>query len=132
MTALSEQVSWGELNLVIRQGEDWVRTFTWKDDGQQPVDLTGYSAHAQIRRKVDNLLLADLVDSGEPDASAEMTGTITLGAENGTIVLRIDKDKTTKVIEGRFEWDLYLTPPDPGNRFCLLAGKVFAYVGVTV
>ena len=102
-------------------------TFTYRIAGQE-VDLTGYSARSQARRKDGSVLF---------DLSIE-DGSITLGGTAGTIVFNLSAQQTSALWSDELapfgsvggidtylagKWDLELTSP-AGRVVRLLQGKV--------
>lgn len=61
----------------IEQGATFVMNLVWKDANQAPIDLTGYTARMQVKRRYsDTVPLLDFTTQN---------GAITLGGSNGTI-----------------------------------------------
>ena len=89
----------GEYNIVTDQGSTFTRTLTWKDSGDSPVDLTGYTARMQVREdwKSDTPLVLELTTSN---------GRISLGGVAGTITLSISAADMTEVTAKTFVYDL--------------------------
>jgi hypothetical protein len=110
----------GTYTFCIRPGTDWTQTLTWTSGGT-PVDLTGWSAHMQIRSDPGGELYADI---------STAAGGITLGGDAGTITLTI-----ANAVTGAWTWDnayydLLMTDTS-GNISCLLSGQVIANPGIT-
>lgn len=79
-------------DITIEKGATFRYSLTWKDSDSVPVDLTGYTARMQVRRKVDSDdTLLDLSSSN---------GDITLGGSLGTIVI-VASATDTAAIEGK-------------------------------
>lgn len=96
----------GAYALKISQGETVNRTFTWSL-AAGPVDLTGYTARAQVRARMS---------SPEPvlDLTSAPDGGITLGGPAGTITVRIDAATTAGLPAVVHVWSLELTSPNGG------------------
>lgn len=103
----------GTHNFEILQGETWTRTLTWKISGAL-VDLTGYTARMQVRRKVtsDSTLLSLTSGSG-----------ITLGGSAGTITLSVSATDTAAMTWREGKYDLELVASD-GTVTRLLEGRI--------
>lgn len=125
MTAANTQTpTWALDNLTITRNDDWFRLYTWQLANETPIDLTGYSAHAQARTSTRGQLIIDLVSAGTPDATALAAGTITLGGTEGTITLALSSTETAKLTPGTFcDWDLVLTDAG-GAESTLVRGSV--------
>jgi len=111
-------MSAGRNNLTIEQGATFSRTWTWLA-GDVPVDLTGYTADAQIRQHpTSGTVVLDLASY------------LTLGGAAGTILLEIpDETTATFTIPAPAYWDLHLIVGGVITR--LLEGKVYLSEGVT-
>jgi hypothetical protein len=112
--------------LNIDQGAYWSQEILWEDSNGDPVNLTGYTARMQIRKRVT-------------DASAviELTttnGRITLGGAAGTILLTIAAADTAALpatpTDKRWFYDLELVPAG-GQVVRLLQGRVLVSPEVT-
>lgn len=113
----------GAWNLDVEQGATFDVTLTWKDAGGSPVDLTGYTARAQVRSMVTSAV--PLVDMTVGN------GRLTLGGTAGTIRILLD-DTTTAAFPAPFSgvWDLEVESGS-GVTTRLLAGAVTVTPEVT-
>ncbi len=102
----------GTYDLNIEKYVPFERVFTYTIDGVL-VNLTGYSALAQIR---------DLNDSLQTEL------TVVLGGALGTITISLTKEQATALKDGN--WDLVLSPPT-GIARKLLKGEVTVESGVS-
>lgn len=107
------------LNLTIPQGARFLKEIVWKTGTPlQPVDLTGYTAKAQIRQTYSSDLLADI------------TSYITLGTTDGTITIDIPAEITLTYQWGMSAvWDLHMISSGEPDR--LAEGRVILSPGVT-
>ena len=100
-------------NLELYQGDDYSALVTvYEADGTTPVNLTGYTPRAQIRRDV-------------ADRAAEVLAEITIAiadAAGGMLTLALDHDVTV-TLSGKLLWDLQLTD-SLGGITTILAGAV--------
>jgi hypothetical protein len=86
------------------------------------MDLTGYTAHMQVRTKETGALVFDLTTDN---------GGLTLGDSAGTITFFISAADTAAVTDGKCKYDLELIAPD-GDVIALLAGGFNLVEEVTV
>jgi hypothetical protein len=111
----------GRHDFTIVTNTDFSRTLTWNDENGNPINLTGWSAHMQIRSWPAPSLLADI---------STTAGTIILGGSAGTIALTIAAAVTATIRPGVAKYDLFLTNLTPATS-CLLYGDVIVQRGVT-
>ena len=104
-------------DLAIMQGSDYAATVTVEYIDGTPVDLTGWSAKAQLRNGT-----ADC----SPEVIHEISTTITLPDQ---VVLNIPH-ATTETLKGRYAWDLDLTSPEDAI-ITVLAGNANVTAEVT-
>lgn len=76
----------GEYNFTIKQGADFSRVFTWKDENGAAIDLTGYDALLHLKRKY-----SDVSPTHEWTVSS---GHLALGGAAGTITLTVPDTET--------------------------------------
>jgi hypothetical protein len=112
----------GIYKLRVYQGATLDRTFTWKDSAGVAINLTGFTAAAQIRTKIDGALLLDMTTANSR---------IVLGGAAGTIQLLVVSDDTRalKPVKNGV-WDLELTDA-AGKVTRLLEGDAFISPEVT-
>lgn len=110
-------------NMTIRQGATFTRVFTRKDGNGDPIDLTGFTAHLQMRKHVD---------SATPfvELTSEDNGGITLGGAAGTIALNISAEDTSNIVINSGVYDLKLISEDEVIR--VLEGSITVSKQVTV
>lgn len=118
-----------EVSLTVSQGSDMDMSMRWLEDGT-PVDLTGWDARAQLRRKPGGDLWLSLTTT--PDVHGNV---ITL-TDDGWIHIHIDNTETEQAAwnassrkEGR--WDLEVIAPD-GDVKRLVMGPCYTSREVTV
>ena len=104
-------------NFTIEQGSVFSHIIIYRDANSNPVNLTGYTAILQIRKtKEASFIIQEL---------STTNGYLTLGGNNGTIILNIPSDITHAL---NFEWgfyDLELYPSgDTTRAIRLLEGKI--------
>lgn len=75
-------------DIVLDKGATFSKKFTWRDAGGSPVDLTGYTAKAQVRLDEDDATAILTFDTEAAPA------TIVLGGVLGTIVMSQTKATT--------------------------------------
>lgn len=115
-----------EQNLEMDQGAYWSKLISWTDESDLPVDVTGYTARMQIRKKVDSR-------SSLLDLTTE-NGRITLGGTAGTILLEIEAEDTAELpatpTDHRWSYDLEMVPAG-GKVVRLMQGKLIVSPEVT-
>ena len=92
-------MSAGLYDLVVEAGATYTRVFTWTaGTPPTPVNLTGYTAHAQLRDAHGGLVVDLTVGQG-----------LTLGGSAGTITMTMTPAQTLLVPQLGGSWDLKLT-----------------------
>jgi hypothetical protein len=87
-------------NILIEQGATFQLNLLWKDSAGTPIDLSGYTARMQVRRKVDS-----------PTTLLSLTtenGGIALGGITGTIAVVAQATATDDISEKIGVYDLEL------------------------
>lgn len=110
----------GKHDIYIEQGTTWSLPLVWKSSDGTPIDVTGYTARMQLRKKVT-----------DPEVVLELTtenGKITLGGAAGTITLDISATETAALTSGGV-YDLEMVNGEIVTR--LLEGKYSLSVEVT-
>lgn len=98
-----------EVNICFEQGSAFDPVFTWKAGGV-PVDLTGYTARAQVRKDLGEVTEAIVIDMNTGN------GRIVLGGVAGTITFCVTATDTAALLEDDFDntcYDLEMIPPAP-------------------
>jgi hypothetical protein len=104
----------GVYDIHCEQGATFHRRLTWRDADGDPINLTGYTARMQVRRR-----------SGDQGVVLELTtenDRITLGDAAGTIDLDVDADVMAAVEANLHRYDLELESPG-GQVTRLLQGS---------
>ena len=103
-------------NLTVQQGASWRRTLTYKDSSGNPIDITGYSIHGEIREKKtrDSRLLAimtmTIVDAPNGKFTAEMTSEQTAQIDrSGYYDITLSSSDTVRISQGRILLDTEVT-----------------------
>lgn len=112
-------MSAGKYNIEIESGSNWDIQFTWTDDADAPIPLSGYQAHLQIRDCPGGKILVDV---------SSAAGHITLN-DQGEIDIDIPGE-LTQSLSANGVWDLLLIAPG-GERTRLVEGKAQLERGVT-
>ncbi len=105
-------------NLYINQGADFSTTVELSDDTGVPLDLTGYTAAAQIRKTYTSTSykpFSILFDSNRNE---------------GKVTLSMSAEVTSSINAGLYVYDLLLTASDHRN-FRALEGSATIIPGVT-
>jgi hypothetical protein len=117
-------------DLVPIQGAPYDLRVVWKDNGDppQPIPLTGYRAHMQIRTAAGGrgVILADL--------TSEVSGgglVVEPGMSTGVITIHLDADATQELSAPAF-YDLFvISRADDEVTGRLLCGRVLPSLSVT-
>jgi hypothetical protein len=108
-----------EYNINLDQGASWSKTLFLKKADGFPKDLTGYTAKAQIRYRVE-----------DEDIVAEITTLFVPPRKNGELILSLTHEETSEFEFFSAVWDLFITSPD-GTKSKLLKGCVLNNLAVT-
>ena len=104
-------------NLTVNSGEDFEQDFDLIETGGNTINLTNYTAKAQIRK--------------HPDSSSAIN--FTIGFPNrafGKINLSIPSWTTSKLKQGRYVYDVLVTKPG-GKKEIVLEGSVLVRAGIS-
>jgi hypothetical protein len=93
-----------------RQGQTFNRVFTWSVN-DSPINLTGYTARMQVRRR----------PSGSSAVVLDASPYITLGTSNGQVTLNIPASILEDISPATYVYDLELD--NGGTVTTLLAGS---------
>lgn len=93
-----------KVNQIIDQGADFTTTIPVTSANGSPVDLTGYTGAAQMRKHYD--------------AKKYYTFTITFPTPraNGNVVMSMTANTTNSIPAGRYVYDLEITAADGAKR----------------
>lgn len=106
-------------NITVATGEDFGFTLTIQDSADNPVDITGDTFTAEVRRA-----------AGKPLA-ATFTCTIT-NAANGVLSVQLPNTETAKLkARTNYKWDLFRTENVSGDVTQLLFGDVLVRHNIT-
>lgn len=103
-------------NIVIDQGSTFQTAINVTDDDEVPVNLTNYSANAQMRKHYTSLTAYTFETTISPDL--------------GIVSLYMDANTTNSIAPGRYMYDCELTDPN-GAITRLVEGIVTITPGVT-
>jgi len=92
------------VDLTIEQGSDWALTFPVLDSEDEPVDVSAWSARAQVRARAEDATILHDWTSTSP------TGGIKLGLQG--ITLSVTAAQSSAWTWRRGVWDLELVDPD--------------------
>jgi len=84
-------------NIVVNQGATYETTVTVNDSAGTALDLSGYTAQAQVRKSYDS------------STATNMTTTFHVVRTTGKITLTLTDTQTTALEWGRYVWDLLIT-----------------------
>lgn len=118
----------GNLSMALEQGATYRQQLRWMQppapdaastDPRVPYDLTGCTAHMQIRTKVNNPVLVELYDGDGITVNPDGTIDIVIASER-TMVLEVKKAV----------YDLYVTFPN-GDSMRVIQGPITVSLAVT-
>ena len=87
-----------KLNLIVDQGTTFATSFTVNDDAGSPIDFTGYTGHAQIRKHY---------------TSSNAVSFAVTANSSGIVTLSLSSNTTNSMTPGRYVYDVELI--SPGN-----------------
>lgn len=85
-----------KLNLIIDQGSTFSTSFTVNDDAGSPIDFTGYSGSAQIRKHYTSTNAVSFTVSAN---------------SSGGVTLTLNSNSTANIEAGRYVYDVELIAP---------------------
>jgi hypothetical protein len=104
-------------NLYIDQGTDFSITVDVTDSAGDILDLTGYTASAQIRKTYGS-------------SNVSTTFSTSISELNGQVTLSLNDTQTTGLESGRYVYDLNITSGD-GQTTRVIEGQAIVTPGVT-
>ena len=105
------------VNLIIDQGADFQQTFDLAAANSEPLDLTNYTAKAQLRKH-----------RGSGTAVSFTIGFV--DRINGKVKLSIPSWQTSRLKPGRYVYDILFTKP-AGTQEIVLEGNVNVRAGIS-
>jgi len=115
----------GRLNLVVYKGSTFVKSIQWKSgDPPVAVNLTGYTARMQIRKRVNDTVILESL-------TTENSKIVFTDAVNGILELRISAAVSTAYTFCNAVYDLELVNPDGVTVYRILEGSFTAAPEVT-
>jgi hypothetical protein len=105
-------------NLTINAGADFAQSFQLgSGDSDAPLDLTGYTAYAQMRKHAGSL------------NPVTFTTIVSSPSTLGKIVIALSSDQTSQLKPGRYLYDIIIERLDVKTR--VVEGMVLVREGVT-
>lgn len=104
-------------DIVIHRDRDYSKGFVLKDSDEIIINLTGYSARAEIRPTKDSTTLT-------------IAFTCTITPASGRIDIELTDVQTLSLTVGKYWWDLVLTDSS-GKRQSYVEGTAFVKATVT-
>lgn len=105
----------GEHDITIEIGATFLLNVTWKDSNGDPIDLTGYDARMQVRKKYSSATALISATTGN--------GKITLGGAAGTIAVELVPTDSEDITDKYGVYDIELIAPN-ARVYRLLKGVV--------
>lgn len=90
-----------KLNLIVDQGSSFQTNFTVNDDGGNPINFTGYTASAQMRKHYTS--------------SNAVSFTVQL-SNQGVITLSLTSNTTDNIVPGRYVYDVEVVSGNTVSR----------------
>ena len=97
-------------NLIIDQGASYTTSVNVTDDNDNPVDLTGYTGAAQMRKHYSSI--------------TPYAFTVSINSAEGTVALSMNAATTNTIPYGRYVYDCELTETSTGTKSRLIEGIV--------
>jgi hypothetical protein len=110
----------GKYNFICPQGSTFSKQLTWTIE-EEPVNLETYTARMQVREKYSSKVA--IVDINTEN------GGITLGGDEGTILLYISDEATQQIVAKNYVYDLEMVSASEVIR--LIEGKFIVTPEVT-
>lgn len=82
-------------NIIIDQGTTFSTVINLTDDNGDPIDLTGYSGDAEMRKHYTS--------------SNSQSFSVSLGGTGGTVTLSLSASQTANLTAGRYVYDVEVT-----------------------
>lgn len=95
-----------KLNLIVDQGSTFSTSFTVNDDAGTPIDFTGYTGHAQMRKHYTstNAISFQVSANSTGSVSLSLSSNVTNSLEAGRYVYDVEliapANTTSRVVEG--------------------------------
>ena len=105
-------------NLYIDQGTDYSVTIDCTDSAGEVLDLTGYTAAAQMRKTYGS-------------SSISATFATAINAAAGQVTLSLNDTQTTGLDSGRYVYDLNITKTSSSETTRVVEGQAILTPGVT-
>lgn len=99
----------GAVNIVIEQGTDYQEVFTVNNPDGSPLDLTGHTGVAKIRKF--------------PESAASTPFTVGIVSAAGQVVVSLANTTTTNLKAGRYYYDVIVTS-SAGKKSKVVDGMV--------
>ena len=97
-------------NIVIDQGNDFATTLTIRDSSGSVLDLTGYTAAAQIRKHYTSTTATNFTMQFESPRT------------DGKLTLKLDRLLTANLESGRYVYDLEILDTSANTKSRLIEG----------
>jgi hypothetical protein len=104
-------------NITIPVGSDFEQTFSLTNPNNTPLDLSGYSGSAALKKHPSSLTIAGVFDVSFPDR------------ENGKVKISLASSITSYLRPGRYSYDVLIDSGNNKNR--VVEGSAIITPGVT-
>jgi hypothetical protein len=99
------------VDLLITAGVPSVSELTWTDDDGDPIDVSGYSARLQARRRRADTAVATMLSSSAEAVGYAPDHRVQLGGADGKVTIRFGPS-TAALTPGAYQYDLELRAAD--------------------
>lgn len=105
MTTTSNSYIAGQLNIIAKAGDSFIRDFTFTTDDTVPVpiDLSNYKVKLQVRKTAKN---------AQTVLSASLSNYISIGGTDNNVISVSVPASAMAFAAGTYLWDLELTSPE--------------------
>jgi hypothetical protein len=105
------------VNIVVEQGTDYDEVFTVNNPDGSPLDLTGYTGAAKIRKF--------------PESAVSTPFTVGIVSAAGQVLVSLANTVTSNLKQGRYYYDVIVTSP-VGKKTKVVDGMVLVNPSETV
>ena len=106
------------VNIVIEQGTDYQEVFTVNNPDGSPLDLTGYTGVAKIRKF--------------PESTTSTSFNVGIVSAAGQVVVSLANTVTDDLKSGRYYYDVIITSSSSGKKTKVVDGMVMVNPGESI
>lgn len=98
------------VNIVVEQGTDFEKVFTVNTSSGSPLDLSGYTGIAKIRKF--------------PESTSSTSFTVGIASTAGQVTVSLANTVTSNLSGGRYYYDIIITLESTGKKTKVFDGMV--------